>query len=38
MKFCSKIDVNLDSAVPQKAKIAHWKAFSVSILPHKSKM
>ena len=26
MKFCSKIDVNLDSDIPQKPKIAHWKA------------
>ena len=29
MKFCCKIDVNLDSDIPQKPAIAHWKAFSV---------
>ena len=38
MKFCSKIDVNLDSDIPQKSMIAHWKASSVRILPNKSKM
>ena len=38
MKFCSKINVNLNSDVPQKPTIAHLKAFSVSILPNKSKM
>ena len=37
MKFCSKINVNLDSDVPQKLTIAHWKTLSVSILPNKSK-
>ena len=35
MKFCSKIDINLDSDVPQKPWTAHWKAFSVSISPYK---
>ena len=35
MKFGSKIDVNLDSDVPQKPTIANWNAFSVSILPNK---
>ena len=38
IKFCSKFDVNLDSDVPQKPTIAHWKEFSISILPNKSKV
>ena len=38
LNFCSKIDVYLDSDVPQKHTIPHWKAYKVSILPNKLKM